>query len=396
MTAPTPGVILALAPNPWEGPWMNRQQLLSRLGVGRTILYSTGVPQRGRRKGPAGGVGGRVVRADHVYLDAPPSWLLRPNRPAVAGELVDAIAARRLRRLARELGTGPVLTYVFHPKFWPLARRIGGDRLVFHAYDLYHLQGKQTHTYDREEQALARAADLVIGSSTPIAEYLRTISGRHVETLDNAADYAAFSAPPLSWAEGPPDVAALPRPRVGYTGALNRKVDFELLADLSARRPDVQFVLIGQMGRLDAVGESAAASLRQRTNVHWLGFKSPAALPGYMGAMDANLMCYRASGEAWTAGIYPLKLHEYLAVGRPVISTDLPTVRPFADVIRIATSPDDWASALNEALRDGGTGTPEARRARARDNSWDARAAQLGAWIDDVMGRRTETSSSAR
>ncbi len=367
-------IILALAPNAWAGPWMNRQQLLSRLGLHHRIIYATGVPQRGRRKAPAAGPLGALVARDNVWIDAPPAWLVRPNRFAWIRDLVDDLAVRRWQRLARRLGGTSVTAYLFHPKFWPLVAPLRPARLVYHAYDLYHLQGKQQHSFDREERALVRAADLVLASSSAIADHLRAIGAPHVELIENAADYDKFSSVDLPLPTEPVDVAGIAHPRVGYTGALNRKVDFPLFLRLSTRFPHVQFVFIGQLGRVDPAGERALAQLRIRDNVHLLGFKEPRELPEYMAAMDVNVMAYRVGDDVWTAGIYPLKLHEYLAVGQPVVSTDLPSVRPFADVIRIAATPEAWESALSDVFAGRATGSTATRRERARQNSWNARA----------------------
>jgi glycosyltransferase involved in cell wall biosynthesis len=374
---PCAPVILGFGPNPWDGQWMNRQQLLSRLGRSCTVVYSTGSPQPGRRKGPRGGLRGSLVGKDNVLLDVPPTWLVRPTRFRWIRELAEAIAARRWRRLAESLGDGTFAVYVFHPKFWHEVKRLKPATLVYHAYDLYHLQGRGSYTFDQEERALVHAADLVIASSAPIAARLQAIGAKHVDVIENAADYDAFAfahgVPP----EVPVDIAAIPLPRIGYTGALNRKVDFPLLLELAKRLPACHFVLIGRLGDIDDAGLQAMERLRALANVHLVGFKDRTRLPAYMAAMDVNVMAYRLGSDVWTEGIYPLKLHEYLAAGQPVVSTDLPAVRPFADVIRIANDPGDWVVALLEALDGRAVGTQTTRRERARQNSWDERVRQL-------------------
>jgi glycosyltransferase involved in cell wall biosynthesis len=370
-------VVLAFGPNPWDGQWMNRQQLLSRLGRFGPVVYSMGAPQPGRRKVPRAGLRGGLRVTDNVWIDLPPLWLQRPTRFRWLRELMGVLAARRWRTLTARLSSGPLVVYVFHPKFWPEVKGLKPARLVYHAYDLYHLQGKGDYVFDREERALVAAADVVIASSAPIAARLRAVGARHVDIVENAADYDAFAfradtPPPV-----PVDIEPIPSPRIGYTGALNRKVDFPLLLGLAQRLPHCQFVLIGRVGDLDEAGLHAVERLGTLANVHFVGFKDRGELPAYMAAMDVNIMAYRRGDDVWTEGIYPLKLHEYLAVGQPVVSTDLPAVRPFADVIRIATSPADWELALAEALDGRAVATQATRRERARLNSWDERVRQL-------------------
>ena len=95
--------------------------------------------------------------------------------------------------------------------------------------------------------------------------------------------------------------------------------------------------------------------------------------------MDVNIMCYRLSDDLWIEGIYPLKLHEYLATGRPIVSADVPSVRPFADVVAIARGADQWERALESALSSGEPGSPTSRRQVAEANSWSVRVDQLEA-----------------
>lgn len=381
MTAARPPVILAFGPNPWHGPWMNRQQLLSRLGRFGPVVYTMGAPQPGRRKVPRAGLNGGLLPVDNIWIDLPPAWLLRPTRFAWFRDLMSACAARRWRALASELGTGPLIGYVFHPKFWPEVKDVRADLLVYHAYDFYHLQGRGAYVFDEYERAIVKAADVVIASSAPIADRLRSLGAARVHIVENAADYDAFAKSPDPSAPVPEDLLQIPSPRIGYTGALNRKVDFPLLLELAQRMPRCHFVLIGRVGDIDDAGMRAVQQLQALPNVHFVGFKDREQLPAYMAAMDVNVMAYRLGDDVWTEGIYPLKLHEYLAVGQPVVSTDLPAVRPFADVIRIAVSPADWELALNEALEGRGAGSLSARRTRASLNSWDARVRQIRALL---------------
>jgi hypothetical protein len=91
-------------------------------------------------------------------------------------------------------------------------------------------------------------------------------------------------------------------------------------------------------------------------------------------------MCYRTDPGGWWVAIYPLKLHEYLAVGRPVVSADLEAVRPFMSVLSIAVTVDEWISAIEQAL-DEEPSMVEARRTVARANTWDDRVDQLMGWL---------------
>jgi glycosyltransferase involved in cell wall biosynthesis len=247
---------------------------------------------------------------------------------------------------------------------------------VYHAYDLFHKQGEWANELAEYEACFLRHAHLVVASSNSIAEHLMSLGARSIVVVENGVDYEAFSRTVAERAE-PVDIAVVPHPRIGYAGALNRKVDFALLAKLATRREDWNFVIIGAFGNLDDETSAAVERLRTMKNVQFLGFKNRDVLPLYMSAMDVNLLSYRVASHLWTEGIYPLKLHEYLATGRPVVSAGLPSVRPFADVIAITDTVGAWEDAIAAALTEASPQKSQQRQAVARANSWETRVALL-------------------
>lgn len=377
--------LLVLAPNAWFGQWVNRQQLFSRVGRRRPVLYGTGTWFSWDRHGvawrQASWAGGHLA-SDNVLVDQPPRWLLRlPRLP-----WLDAAAVRlqcwRWKRLLRRRGPGPLVAYVYHPQFLPYALALKADYLVYHAYDLYAHTPGWDQAQARAELLLLQRADLVIASSEQIAVAQRALVAREVRVLPNGADVAAF-AQALDGAEPEPDdLRAIPHPRLGWVGSLHPQVDYGLIAELAARRPDWHFVLVGHLAtQADARADAERAECGRRPNVHFLGAKPVTQVPRYLAGMDVNLMIYRLASDSWILSGYPLKLHEYLAVGRPVVSADLPSVRPFAPVVRIAHGADDWQEAIGLALAGAGNGTPAQRRQVAAENSWEQRAATLDAWL---------------
>ncbi len=371
--------ILALSHNAWDGPWMNRQQLLSRIARRHGVLYSTGLWRVWDRRLPewrAAPLFGAIDRDHGVHIDQPPRLLLRfPDNPRVDRSMI-ALGQLRWKARLRRMAGGPTVLHVFHPEFWPIVRGFDADRLVYHAYDLYSATPGWNDELDRFQRKLLERADLVIASSAVTAQSLQRECKTPVVVLPNGADYDAFSGVDLS-VEAPRDLAAIPHPRIGYTGQINRKVDLDLMLDLAQRRPAWQFVVIGGVGRLDTDALAVLDQLRARPNVHLLGHKQPTELPEYVARMDVNLMVYRVDGSVWTAGIYPLKLHEYLAAGQPVVSADVPAVRQYADVVSIAHDAGQWLEAIERTLVDTDPVARSRRRQVARQNSWDIRAAEL-------------------
>lgn len=375
--------IMAMAPNPWDGLWMNRQQVLSRLGKRFPILYSTGARSTWDREffsRGAGGLFGKFSARDSVVIDEPPFLPFRVPGIAALDSAAIRLIARRWRRQLDRFGDAPLVAYLFHPDYEVFLDALRPDYLVYHAYDLLSRTPSWGASEQRQMQVL-RDANLIIATSKVIAEDLQARCNRPVTVVPNGVDFEAFQAPA---AAEPADLAALPRPRIAHVGRLNRKIDIELMAELARRHPDWSVILIGPVVDLDERDTRIHAQCRSIPNLHLLGAKPRDELPGYMHAIDVGLLAYR-TGVLWTEGIYPLKLHEYLASGLPIVSADIPAVRDFPDVVRIARSVDEWSNAIEAALADT---VPERRTLRvetARANSWTRRAETIESLLREIV-----------
>lgn len=371
---PTPVAlrVIAFAPNAWGESWMNRQQILSRLAKRHHILYSNGpwtVWDVHRPEFRASKSGGGFERHDGVLLDQSPKLLLSwPTNPAW-DLLTIPLAVERWRRQLKKMGDGPIVAYVFHPSYVKYVERMRADLVVYSPYDLFSSMPDWSVEKEADEQRLIDLSGLVITSSEPTRNAIQQKTAKPVFCVPNAADASLFEAgselPP------PPDVASIPRPRIGYVGTLNRKVNFPLVLNIALSEPTWQFLFIGPDGNFDDVTHAAMDQCRQLPNVHFLPAKSVAELPMCMGALDVAMMCYRK--DTWMDFGYPLKLHEYLASGTPIVSTPLQSIGDFKDWIETADDEQSWRAAIARALNGHARSTAEDRRAVARRNTWDAR-----------------------
>lgn len=376
--------IIALAPNSWEGQWVNRQQLLSRLGRRFRILYSPGGWFSWDRHSPQwrqASVKGSIQSTDNIWVDHSPRYLLRVPKFPLLDSLVLRLQVRRWRRLVG--GHNPLVAYLFHPTFYPYLQALKPDFIVYHTYDLFdHTPGWNAQLEDYEQRLLAEA-DLVIASSDAMAQGLQKKGRQAIRVLPNGADVTAFFRAQTE--PEPTDLAAIPHPRLGYIGSLHPHVDYGLVATLAQHQTDWHFVFVGgKVSHPDARAEAELHACQALPNVHFLGFKQHYQVAAYVVNMDVNLLCYRLSDESWIRASYPLKLHEYLAAGWPVVSADIASVRPFAAVVRIASGVEDWHQAICQAL-EGGVGDPEQRRQVANQNSWEARVQVLENWLLDLV-----------
>lgn len=380
--------IIAMAPNEWDGPWMNRQQLLSRLGAQHNIIYSNGlwaVWDRNQAEWKAASVRGNFRSQDQVLVDSPPKFLLRWPRFSLLDNMAIRMAVRRWRCAHGSGKNSPRVAYLFHPLFYPYVKKIQPDFVVYHAYDMFSLTPGWSPELDEQQRKLLEMADLVVASSETIAKELAAISGKAVEMLPNGADFDVFyRASTGSYAE-PDDLAGITHPRIGYVGNLNLKVDFPLVASLAKNHQNWNFVFVGGAGKFDSHTQNGFDECSMLKNVHFLGAKNYREIPRYASNMDVNIMCYRVDKNIWASGGYPLKLHEYLATGKPVISSKISSVIPFASHVAIARTSNEWSDLIEAALQGNGVGNIEHRRAVAKENSWDVRARRLNICLANMV-----------
>jgi glycosyltransferase involved in cell wall biosynthesis len=236
----------------------------------------------------------------------------------------------------------------------------------------YFPEGSRRHrTVSDMDRRLAARADLIFVGS----EALRTLHSGHsapVHLQHHAADFALFNRAADPSYPMAASVAALRRSGrriVGLCGILDKRVDVASLARIAERRRDWELVLVGPVQRNLDVG--ALASLE---NVTMVGPVEAPDLPAHIRGFDVCLIPYLI--DEFVRGIYPLKLHEYLATGRPVVATPIPAVLPYADRIEIAEGADGIEAAIERALADDASERVAARIALARRNGWDTRVAE--------------------
>ena len=236
------------------------------------------------------------------------------------------------------------------------------------------------------EQALLRRADLVFTGGQSLYE-AKKHRHRNIHAMPSSVDVAHFATARKIEVD-PADQRAIAKPRLGFFGVLDERLDVPLLKGVAEARPDWQLVLIGPVVKIDP------AELPRLPNIHYLGPKDYAELPHYIAGWDLALLLF-ARNEA-TRFISPTKTPEYLAAGKPVVSTSIrDVVSPYGDrdLVRIADSVPDFVRACEAALSE----PPEPRRVRAdvflRGTSWDRTWAKTAALIDAVLAERPAAQS---
>lgn len=228
----------------------------------------------------------------------------------------------------------------------------------------------------REEAALTSEADLVFATSRSLFERRRAINRRCV-LLPNAAAYEHFEPP----AEVPTELASLPAPVIGYYGAISDWFDGELVAAVARARPDWSIVLIGSTFDADL------SPFDGLPNVHLLGERPYAVLPGYLHAFDVAIIPFRLT--PLTESTDPVKFYEYLSAGKPVVATRLPELVAVDDVrlVRLADTSAEFVRHVELGLAEGSAGPVAERRAFAKRNTWEQRYERIAPAIDRTFAR---------
>jgi len=224
-----------------------------------------------------------------------------------------------------------------------------------------------TNTSDalKMEQKLIEEADLVVASSLLLEDRCHILNPRTIQ-IKNGTEFEHFAEPKRN---GLLDAYA-DRPIVGYYGAISDWFDMELVAHCARAKPEWNFVLIGStMG-------ANLAPVQGLSNVHLLGEKPYAELPGYFAYFDVCTIPFKLM--PLTLATNPVKFYEYLSAGKPVVSIELPELAPYADDCYLAHNGKEFVAQLEKAMAQKDDQEKIARRiALAKENSWDARVAEL-------------------
>ncbi len=385
--------IIVFAPYFWDSDWHTRQHILSGLAkLGWPIIYSNGIysnwdnrrqrRQRSRSKGWLD----QFINRDGVTLYWPSRFQWAIQRFKFWIQFVQRRHVKMLLKWARNQSHRPPIIYIFTPQFYSYLEHVNDAFVIYHADDNFSKMPGWSKQEIIMQSRLVQRANLVFGMSHGVMNALRDSAPCNPVFLPNGANIDMFERG--LQAPCPKDLHQIPHPRICYLGNINEKVDVQLVAEIATAKPDWNWVLIGPKIGQDYYSErtkNAIQACEKLPNVHLLGYRPSEELPNYVAHMDVNTMCYRSDGDGWWKDVYPLKMHEYLAVGKPVVSSDLEAAYDFSHVICICRTTEDWVQGLSNAIENSGVGSVETRIKVARENSWDNRALYLDQQITNAL-----------
>lgn len=377
--------IVCVAFPKWEGDYMKSTvQLMSELATRHRVLYVDypytwkdlvqGIRQPGTA--PIGAMLGIRPALCDLQLDngstvhlltlppfLPANWL---RSEAAYQRVLDynaGIALPRIRRAMRQLDIErPLVVNAFNPALGTaLAGQLHEQTLAYYCYDEISAApwiGKHGARYENQ---FLQQADVTIVSSAQLQRDKSPLAQRCVLVKNGVGPY--FFQEPGPRPQDLPTQGAI----IGYLGSVDGRLDYDLLEQLAREQSDNSLVFVGRI-----TDQAGAQRLRQLPNIHLLGSRPPQRLVDYVAAFDVALIPFVCN--RLTAGIYPLKVNEYLATGRAVVATQFSDLSDFGDLIYTAPDTASFCAAVREALTEQDNFLVLRRRDLAQSNTWTARA----------------------
>ena len=364
----------------WNFVYQRPQHLLSRLASRWRVIFieepvTVQAEQRLERFSPAEGV---EVWRPHVGGDA----------PGFHDEHI-SVLQRLITEGMRQQKVRDYWIWFYTPMAVPLAAELEPRGIVYDCMDELTLFKNAPRQLVQRENVLFKEADLVFTGGPSL---YNSKKNRHpsVHCFPSSVDATHFSKA----AGDHPMQAQVPQPRLGYCGVIDERINMQLVDAMATAHPEWQIMMVGPVVKIDP------SSLPRHPNIHWLGQQSYNDLPAFICGWDVCLMPF-ALNEA-TRFISPTKMLEYMACGRPSVSTSIKdVVEPYGHVVSIADTPQDYVAACEAIL----ARTPEQKKAHSAAlaqaiarTSWDRTAQAMAELIEqaDLASSNSEAEEEAQ
>ena len=218
----------------------------------------------------------------------------------------------------------------------------------------------------KNDSDIIKKADFVFVQTREMLEMI-TPQNKNVYLIPNAVDVSLYSKTITDKS----DMLGIPRPIMTYCGNINSRINFEILEYVAAKHPEWSLVIIGHI----APGLKNLSLLKSFSNVYFLGVKPYCDLPSYLKKADVCLMPHEI--DRFTESQSPLKLFDYLAAGKAIVSTQIAGVRGYEDIVRIGSTKEEFVSLIEDSLLNDLETAVERRKAIANENTWDKRVEDI-------------------
>lgn len=317
----------------WDFVFQRPQHLLIRHAKYRRVFYveepifgMTDIPRLHLRE-----------TAENVLIIIPylPNNMPEKDQNSALIELIDELVYEE------EIIDFSIMYYT--PMALSFTQHLEPNKIIFDCIDEHSHFSESTQTIEHYENELMKKADIVFAAGNSLFES-KKYKHHNIHPFPSSIDYAHFAQARGKLTE-PDDQINIPHPRIGFYGVIDNRLNLELLLQMADLNSDYQFIIIGPSLKIDP------AMLPQRRNIHYLGKKDYLTLPLYLSSWDCAIMPF-ALNKA-TRFISPTKTLEFLAAGKPVVSTSIADViNPYAHrkLVRIADRPEDFLDEIELAM----------------------------------------------
>jgi len=384
--------VIYLSINSWDSIRQRPQHLAAGLSKHGRVLYvdpvTPSVAGNLRKVLTCQNVRNWVARltrvSDNLYRFTPPPMLPLVMEFGALNRANQAALAMFLRTIARSLGMCAPVLWIGLPLEVEQVGRLGESVVCYDCMDnhagFWRPGSRRQRLVERLEHRMLTRADLVLASAESLARKCSRFNS-NVHWVPNACEFEHFAS--TKEAALPSELTGLPRPLVGYIGTVSHWLDLNLVYKAAFTHPDWSFVIVGPV-------DIDVASCARLSNLRFLGRMPYASLPSYVRAFDACLIPFRINDL--TGNVDPVKLYEYWAAGKPVVTTALPELQRFAGLCYISRHEAEFLSNLEVAVRERETpGSAEKQQARiavAQTNTWEARSATVVALLREALQRK--------
>jgi glycosyltransferase involved in cell wall biosynthesis len=323
---------------------------------------------------------------DNLWVFTPPPRLPLRNHFRFFSVLHQFILRKSLQRVVRKLNLQVDVFWTFIHTSARLVGHFGENLAIYHCVDDWELlmptvnMGRPARI-NADEKALCEKVDLTFCTARSLEQKMALYTPSVFYT-PNAADFNFFSQAREAATPVPNDIATLKSPVIGYIGTIAELLELDMLYDVFKEHPEWQLVFIGI-----APSNTAMTKISTLENVHILGLKPRTTIPGYLKKIDVTIIPFLQRDIE--ASISPLKLFEYFAAGKPVVSTALPEIAIHDDVVYLHSNKSEFISGIKKSLeRLNDSDFHEKITAKAKENSWQARIILYNKYIHQILSTR--------
>ena len=391
--------IICLSNQLWDFPnWTNKRHVMQRLAkMGHKVIFVDPPINFGRLfiKQIKRGEWSLKRLFTQVEEDKCGASILTPINITPVSKLTSQFHIRKIKKVVRKqkIEKRKTILWVYHVQIAQLEnylRKLDYDILIYDCVDNYAAFPEtksifSTSIYGQklieQEKKLTETANLVFASAPGLVDKLKKYN-QNVFYTPNVGDYDRFKNAKSYKYKIPKDLSEIPRPRIGMIGAMDEyKFDAELVRKCAQDNPNYSFVLIGPLALKDKNASLKDLGLANLDNVFYLGARPYDMKKFYMAGFDVDIIPYQLN-DYTVGGCFPVKFHDSLAAGLPVVVTDLPAYTPFDHVCYISKSYEQFSNNIRRALEEDNLVRVKERKEIARVNDWDNKVEAMMGYVD--------------